>query len=77
MLCTFKGEKNFYLQSNIDVSWEYNTSSPVIAGIEGKDVTKLKLSVQYVSDNGLNIKARSKAGQVKEIVLTPIYSPTN
>ena len=77
MLCTFKGEKNFYLQSNIDVSWEYNASSPVIAGIEGKDVTKLKLSVQYVSDNGLNIKARSKAGQVKEIVLTPIYSPTN
>ena len=71
MLCTFKGEKNFYLRSNIDVSWEYNASSPVIAGIEGKDVTKLKLSVQYVSDNGLNIKALSKAGQVKEIVLTP------
>ena len=77
MLCTFKGEKNFYLQSNIDVSWEYNASSPVIAGIEGKDVTKLKLSVRFVSDNGLNIKARSKAGQVKEIVLTPIYSSTN
>ena len=77
MLCTFKGEKNFYLQSNIDVSWEYNASSPVIAGIEGKDVTKLKLSVQFVSGNGLNIKARSKAGQVKEIVLTPIYSSTN
>ena len=77
MLCTFKGEKNFYLQSNIDVSWEYNASSPVIAGIEGKDATNLKLSVQYVFGNGLNIKARSKAGQVKEIVLTPIYSPTN
>ena len=77
MLCTFKGEKNFYLQSNIDVSWEYNASSPVIAGIEGKDVTKLKLSVQFVSGNGLNIKARSKAGQVKEIVLTPTNSPTN
>ena len=77
MLCTFKGEKNFYLQSNIDVSWEYNASSPVIAGIEGKDVRKLKLSVRFVSDNGLNIKARSKAGQVKEIVLTPIYSSTN
>lgn len=71
MLCTFKGEKNFYLQSNIDVSWEYNVSSPVIAGIEGKDVRNLKLSVQYVAQNGLNIKARSKAGQVKEIVLTP------
>lgn len=71
MLCTFKGEKSFYLQSNIDVSWEYNTSSPVIAGIEGKDVRNLKLSVQYVAQNGLNIKARSKAGQVKEIVLTP------
>ena len=71
MLCTFKGEKNFYLQSNIDVSWEYNASSPVIAGIEGKDVRNLKLSVQYVAQNGLNIKARSKAGQVKEIVLTP------
>ncbi len=71
MLCTFKGEKSFYLQSNIDVSWEYNTSSPVIAGIEGKDVRNLKLSVQYVKNNGLNIKARSKAGQVKEIVLTP------
>ena len=77
MLCTFKGEKNFYLQSNIDVSWEYNASSPVIAGIEGKDASNLKLSVQFVSGNGLNIKARSKAGQVKEIVLTPIYSPTN
>ena len=77
MLCTFKGEKNFYLQSNIDVSWEYNASSPVIAGIEGKDARNLKLSVRFVSDNGLNIKARSKAGQVKEIVLTPIYSPTN
>ena len=71
MLCTFKGEKNFYLQSNIDVSWEYNASSPVIAGIEGKDVRNLKLSVQYVAHNGLNIKARSKSGQVKEIVLTP------
>ena len=71
MLCTFKGEKNFYLQSNIDVSWEYNVSSPVIAGIEGKDVRNLKLSVQYVEQNGLNIKAHSKAGQVKEIVLTP------
>lgn len=71
MLCTFKGEKNFYLQSNIDVSWEYNASSPVIAGIEGIDVRNLKLSVQYVARNGLNIKARSKAGQVKEIVLTP------
>ena len=71
MLCTFNGEKNFYLQSNIDVSWEYNTSSPVIAGIEGEDVRNLKLSVQYVAQNGLNIKARSKAGQVKEIVLTP------
>ena len=71
MLCTFKGEKSFYLQSNIDVSWDYNVSSPVIAGIEGKDVRNLKLSVQYVAKNGLNIKARSKAGQVKEIVLTP------
>ena len=71
LYCTFKGEKSFYLQSNIDVSWEYNTSSPVIAGIEGKDVRNLKLSVQYVAQNGLNIKARSKAGQVKEIVLTP------
>ena len=71
MLCTFKGEKSFYLQSNIDVSWEYNTSSPVIAGIEGKDARNLKLSVQFVANNGLNIKARSKAGQVKEIVLTP------
>ncbi len=71
MLCTFKGEKSFYLQSNIDVSWEYNTSSPVIAGIEGKDARNLKLSVQYVAYNGLNIKARSKSGQVKEIVLTP------
>ena len=71
MLCTFKGEKSFYLQSNIDVSWEYNTSSPVIAGVEGKDVRNLKLSVQYVAHNGLNIKARSKSGQVKEIVLTP------
>ena len=77
MLCTFKGEKNFYLQSNIDVSWEYNISSPVIAGIEGKDARNLKLSVQYVAENGLNIKARSKAGQVKEIVLTPTNSPTN
>ena len=71
MLCTFNGEKNFYLQSNIDVTWEYTPSSPVIAGIEGKDVRNLKLSVQYVAQNGLNIKARSKAGQVKEIVLTP------
>ena len=71
LYCTFKGEKSFYLQSNIDVSWEYNTSSPVIAGIEGKDVRNLKLSVQYVAQNGLNIKAHSKAGQVKEIVLTP------
>ena len=71
LYCTFKGKKSFYLQSNIDVSWEYNTSSPVIAGIEGEDVRNLKLSVQYVEQNGLNIKAHSKAGQVKEIVLTP------
>ena len=71
MLCTFKGEKNFYLRSNIDVSWEYDVSSPVIAGIEGKDASNLKLSVQYVVHNGLNIKARSKSGQVKEIALTP------
>lgn len=67
----FKGEKSLHLQSNIDVTWEYYQNSPIIAGIEGKDNRNLKLSVQYVSQNGLNIKAKSKAGQVKEIVLTP------
>ena len=71
LYCTFKGEKNLHLQSNIDVTWEYYQNSPIIAGIEGKDNRNLKLSVQYVSENGLNIKAKSKAGQVKEIVLTP------
>ena len=71
LYCTFKGEKSLHLQSNIDVTWEYYQNSPIIAGIEGKDNTNLKLSVQYVSHNGLNIKAKSKAGQVKEIVLTP------
>ena len=68
---TFKGEKSLYLQSNIDVIWDYNVNSPVIAGIEQSNNRNLKLSVQYVKQNGLNIKARSKAGQVKEIVLTP------
>ena len=77
MLCTFKGEKNLYLKSNLNVTWEYNKNSSVIAGIEEESTNILKLSVQFVSGNGLNIKARSKAGQVKEIVLTPIYSPTN
>jgi len=38
----------------------------------GEDNRNLKLSVQYVSQNGLNIKARSKAGQIKEIILTPM-----
>ena len=71
LYCTFRGEKSLHLQSNIDVTWQYSKSSPVIAGIEGEDNRNLKLSVQYVSQNGLNIKARSKAGQVKEIVLTP------
>ena len=71
LYCTFKGEKSLHLQSNIDVTWEYYQNSPIIAGIEGKDDRNLKLSVQYVSENGLNIKAKSKAGQVKEIVLTP------
>ena len=71
LYCTFKGEKSLHLQSNIDVTWEYYQNSPIIAGIEGKDNKNLKLSVQYVSQNGLNIKAKSKAGQVKEIVLTP------
>ena len=71
LYCTFKGEKSLHLQSNIDVTWEYYQNSPIIAGIEGKDNKNLKLSVQYVSHNGLNIKAKSKAGQVKEIVLTP------
>ena len=71
LYCTFKGEKSLHLQSNIDVTWEYYQNSPIIAGIEGKDNKNLKLSVQYVSRNGLNIKAKSKAGQVKEIVLTP------
>ena len=71
LYCTFKGEKSLHLQSNIDVTWEYYQNSPIIAGIEGKDNRNLKLSVQYVSHNGLNIKAKSKAGQVKEIVLTP------
>lgn len=71
LYCTFKGEKSLHLQSNIDVTWEYYQNSPIIAGIEGKDNRNLKLSVQYVSENGLNIKAKSKAGQVKEIVLTP------
>lgn len=71
LYCTFKGEKSLHLQSNIDVTWEYYQNSPIIAGIEGKDNRNLKLSVQYVSQNGLNIKAKSKAGQVKEIVLTP------
>ena len=71
LYCTFKGEKSLHLQSNIDVTWEYYQNSPIIAGIEGKDNRNLKLSVQYVSQNGLNIKAKSKAGRVKEIVLTP------
>ena len=71
LYCTFRGEKSLHLQSNIDVTWQYSKSSPVIAGIEGEDNRNLRLSVQYVSQNGLNIKARSKAGQVKEIVLTP------
>ena len=71
LYCTFSGEKSLHLQSNIDVTWQYSKSSPVIAGIEGEDNRNLRLSVQYVSQNGLNIKARSKAGQVKEIVLTP------
>ena len=71
LYCTFSGDKSLHLQSNIPVTWEYSRSSPVIAGIEGEDNRNLKLSVQYVSQNGLNIKARSKAGQVKEIVLTP------
>ena len=71
LYCTFKGEKSLHLQSNIDVTWEYYQNSPIIADIEGKDNRNLKLSVQYVSKNGLNIKAKSKAGQVKEIVLTP------
>ena len=71
LYCTFKGEKSLHLQSNIDVTWEYYQNSPIIAGIEGKDNRNLKLSVQYVNKNGLNIKAKSKAGQVKEIVLTP------
>lgn len=72
LYCTFSGEKSLHLQSNIDVTWQYSKSSPVIAGIEGEDNRNLKLSVQYVSHNGLNIKARSKAGQVKEIILTPM-----
>lgn len=71
MLCTFKGEKSFYLQSNINVTWNYNKASSVIAGIEEENSKNLKLSVQYVAHNGLNIKARSKSGQVKEIALTP------
>ena len=72
LYCTFSGEKSLHLQSNIDVTWQYSKSSPVIAGIVGEDNRNLKLSVQYVSQNGLNIKARSKAGQVKEIILTPM-----
>ena len=72
LYCTFSGEKSLHLQSNIPVTWEYSRSSPVIAGIEGEDNRNLKLSVQYVSQNGLNIKARSKAGQIKEIILTPM-----
>ena len=72
LYCTFSGEKSLHLQSNIDVTWQYSKSSPVIAGIEGEDNRNLKLSVQYVSQNGFNIKARSKAGQVKEIILTPM-----
>lgn len=72
LYCTFSGEKSLHLQSNIDVTWQYSKSSPVIAGIVGEDNRNLKLSVQYVSRNGLNIKARSKAGQIKEIILTPM-----
>lgn len=64
LYCTFSGEKSLHLQSNIDVTWQYSKSSPVIAGIVGEDNRNLKLSVQYVSQNGLNIKARSKAGQI-------------
>ena len=72
LYCTFSGEKSLHLQSNIDVTWQYSKSSPVIAGIVGEDNRNLKLSVQYVSQNGLNIKARSKAGQIKEIILAPM-----
>ena len=71
LYCTFSGEKSLYLKSNINVIWDYNKASSVIAGIEEENSKNLKLSVQYVIHNGLNIKAKSKAGQVKEIVLTP------
>ena len=71
LYCTFSGEKSLYLKSNINVIWDYNKASSVIAGIEEENSKNLKLSVKYFSQNGLNIKAKSKAGQVKEIVLTP------
>lgn len=70
-LVTFSGDKTLSLYASTDVTWEFTVSSPVITGISARTNRQLTLSVQYVSQNGLNIKARTAGGQMKEVVVTP------
>lgn len=68
--CSYKGEKVLKLHSNVPVDWTIGSSN-AIERIDKKESQELVMYVKYAAQTGINIKAKTNAGQTKEIVLTP------
>lgn len=68
--CSYKGEKVLKLHSNVPVDWTIGSSN-AIERIDKKENQELVMYVKYAAQTGINIKAKTNAGQTKEIVLTP------
>ena len=68
--CSYKGEKVLKLHSNVPVDWTIGSSN-AIERIDKKENQELVMYVKYAAQTGINIKAKTNAGQTKEIILTP------
>lgn len=68
--CSYKGEKVLKLNSNVPVDWTIGNSA-AIERVDKKGKQELVMYVKYAAQTGINIKAKTNAGQTKEIVLTP------
>ena len=68
--CSYKGEKVLKLNSNVPVDWTIGSSN-AIERVDKKGKQELVMYVKYAAQTGINIKAKTNAGQTKEIVLTP------
>ena len=68
--CSYKGEKVLKLNSNVPVDWTIGNSA-AIERVDKKGKQELVMYVKYAAQTGINIKAKTNAGQTKEIFLTP------